>query len=140
MEENKMINPIVIDDVKNNGMVNPIVIDVKDPEKKEYLILLVGLRGKEEEFKDYEFVIGRTATYELIKTLIEDIDIDESYVLVEGVTLEERISVYKFMKHMHMHFFQDDLFDIEKYNQGDEFEISEDGSLEISSFNSKDYI
>ena len=34
----------------------------------------------------------------------------------------------------------DDLFDIEKYNQGDEFEMTEDGSLEVSSFNSKDYI
>ena len=140
MDTSKMINPIVIDKVENNGMVNPIVIDVKDPELKEYLILLVGLRGKEEEFKDYQFIIGRKATYETIKTFIEDIDIDESYVLVEGVALEDRISVYKFMKHMHMHFFQDDLFDIEKYNQGDEFEISEDGSLEISGFNSKDYI
>ena len=140
MNESKMINPIVVEEVKDNKMVNPIVIDVKDPELKEYLVLLIGVGGDEEYYKDYQFIKGRTATYEYIKTLIEDIDIDESYVLVEGVSLEDRVTVYEFMRHMHMHFFQDDAFDIEKYNQGDEFEINEDGSLEISSFNNKDYM
>ena len=132
MDTNNMINPIVVEDVKNNNMVNPIVIDVKDPELKEYLVLFVGVGGDEEHFKDYQFVKGRTATYDLIKTLIDDIDIDESYVLVEGVSLEDRVTVYEFMRHMKMHFFQDDTFNIEDYNQGDEFEINEDGSLEIA--------
>ena len=139
MDENKMINPIVIDDVKENKMVNPIVIDVKDPELKEYLVLLLGIGG-EEHFKDYQFIKGRTATYNLIKNLIEELDIHESYVLVEGVSLENRVSVYEFMRHVSMHFFQDDDFNIENYNQGEEFEIREDGSIEISSFNNKDYI
>ena len=138
MEKEKLINPIVIDK-PNSNLINPIVVDVKDPDLKEYLILLTGLDDTE-EFKDFQFVTGRTATYELIKTFIDNIDIDNSYVLVEGVALEDRISVYVFMRHMHIHFFQDDPFDIEKYNQGDEFEIDEEGNLEISSFNSKDYI
>ena len=133
----KLINPIIVD---NKPPVNPIVVDTKDPEKKEYLLLWVGLDNDEDGIRDFEFIIGRTATYERIKSLIQDIDIDNSYVLVEGVALEDRISVYAFMKHMHLHFYQDDLFDIEAYNQGDEFEITEDGTLEITSFNNKDYI
>lgn len=141
MEENKMINPIVIDkNVKENKMINPIVIDVKDPERKEYLVLLIGIGNNEEHYKDYQFIEGRTATYEHIKNLIDDIDIHESYVLVEGVSLEDRVTVYEFMRHMSMHFFKDDNFNIEDYNQGDEFEIDENGNIEISSFNNKDYI
>ena len=139
MDKSKLVNPIVIDDIKENKLVNPIVIDSKDPELKEYLILLVGLNG-EDEFKEFQFITGRTSTYERIKTFIDAIDIDASYVLVEGVSLENRVTVYEFMRHMHMNFYQDDNFNIEDYNQGDEFEIKEDGSLEISSFNSKDYI
>ena len=74
---------------------------------------------------DKEWIIcnGRTEAYESIKDVIEIIDIETSFILVENLPLSKRISVYKFMK-----FVQD------SYNDG--FDI--DYILEINSNNIED--
>ena len=87
---------------------------VKSPEEKQYLICIAGKDGGEDE---WEIVIGRTAAYERIKNSIAYIDLDHSFILVEGHPLEKRKSIYASMKHVEQ--FYEDNFDIEDYIKGD---------------------
>jgi hypothetical protein len=90
----------------------------KSPEERQYLLLYVAsAEDGEEDIKSFEFIKGRTRVYDFIKGVIDSIDIHESKVLVEGVTLEGMISVYEFMKHISI--LLEDNFDIEDYNYGD---------------------
>ena len=52
-----------------------------------------------------------------VKNVIDDIDLEHSFVLVESVTLAERKSIYAFMKYAGD--FYSDNFDIEDYVKGD---------------------
>ena len=100
----------------------------KGPEDKTYLVLYVDQHTNEEDYKYFEFYKGRTRTYESIKLEIEaGIDIHDSLVIVETITLAQalsedkpksRMSVYNFMKHMQESGYFDDTFDIEDYNNG----------------------
>jgi len=95
---------------------------IKGSEDRKYLLLYYFSDEKgEEDQKSFEFIIGRMATYKFIKSIIEDINIHKSKVLVETVTLNELISVYEFMKHISSIIEDDDKdsFDIEDYNTGD---------------------
>lgn len=89
----------------------------EDPSEKLYLICLRGQNGNEDS---WEIVEGRESTYEYIKTKLrsEDINMDDSFVLVETLTLNKRKSLYAFMKHME-NYFEDPEFDIEDYVTGD---------------------
>ena len=96
------------------------VVPEKDKEHKEYLICITFISDG-----DYEWNIikGRKNTYEYIKDMIEYIDVDESFVLVEHLTLDKRISVYKFMKYAQDSY--NDGFDIDEVV----FVSSEDNNL-----------
>ena len=94
--------------------------EIKDPEERQYLLLYIASDDKGEDIKSFEFITGRTATYKFIKGIIESLDIHESKVLVETVTLKEIVSVYDFMKHISS--LLEDNFDIEDYNYGDGIE------------------
>lgn len=87
----------------------------KDPEEKEYLICVRGKLGED----TWEFCEGRTEAYKLLKSYIEegDVDLEESFVLVENVKLEDRKTAYQFMKYAGE--FYEDNFDIEDYTIGD---------------------
>ena len=103
----------------------------KSPEEKEYILLLVDI--EDEEATMFVIRTGRREAYEYIKMDIESMDIHKSTVLVEGIPIENRISVYKFMKHIQdKGFFEGETFDIEDYNIGD------DESLEEDNFNNTD--
>ena len=102
----------------------------KSPEEKEYILLLVDI--EDEEATMFVIRTGRREAYEYIKMDIESMDIHKSTVLVEGIPIENRISVYKFMKHIQdKGFFEGDSFDIEDYNIGDD----EDEDLEDNAIN-----
>lgn len=95
----------------------------KGPEDRKYLLLYYASDEKgEEDIKSFEFLTGRTKTYEFIKNIIENIDIYKSKVIVETVTLNEMVTVYEFMKHISS-LIEDTSFDIEDYNYGDIEEI-----------------
>ena len=98
-------------------------VEKKDPEEKMYL-LVYGFYD-EYDITDSDGVaehcIGRTATFYKVKEIIEmeSVDIHNSYVLAETVQLQNRLSFYDFMVLMLSRYFQDEDFDIEKYNTGD---------------------
>ena len=82
----------------------------KNPEFKTYLLCVTGKEG----YEDYwEIIEGRSNVYEHIKNNAEFIDVENSFVLVEGLALEKRASIYQFMKHCENFF--NDSFDIEDY-------------------------
>ena len=86
---------------------------VKDPEQREYLVLIAG----KYESDEWSIFIGRSEAYEYIKSEIDNINLDQSFVLVETVTLRNRISVYAFMKKCESLY--NDSFDIDEYVKGD---------------------
>lgn len=111
-KENKPINPISFTDKP----VNPITFvdeeKVIDPEDRTYLVLYYAeIDGKDE--KSFEIIEGRTKTYDFIKSIAEYLDMIESKVLVNNVTLEDALSIYEFMKIMETHY--NDGFDIMDY-------------------------
>ncbi len=95
-----------------------ITFEGKDPEEKMYLVLYIGKDEDGKDIKSYEDLQGRTATYNFIKGMIDYIDIYESRVLVETVTLVDALNVYEFMKQVSK-YINDTSFDIEDYNYGD---------------------
>lgn len=84
----------------------------KSPEVKEYLLLM---EYKETGENEYKFIIGRTETYKFIKDIIDELDIDESFVIVESVKIKDRITVYEFMRMCKDRNLFDDDFDINEY-------------------------
>lgn len=87
----------------------------QDFERKEYLCCL-SLHTDNEEFQEYEILTGRTEAYEYIRQYIEsysEVDMLKSFVLVDGLPLSERKSVYAFMRYVQQ--FYDDGFDIDEY-------------------------
>jgi len=102
----------------------------KTVEEKQYLICLTGM-GQD----DWIIVEGRTEAYEYIKNAVHWIDFENSFVLVENLSLAERKSVYAFLKHVQDNY--DDGFDIDEYIESDreeEFRASNiDSSVNINS-------
>lgn len=88
----------------------------KDYEEKQYLICI---RSENYDYDMWEIVTGRTEAYNYIKDNVDldIIDFKESFVLVENCTLNERKSIYAFMKYVGQ-FYEDD-FDIDEYIKGD---------------------
>lgn len=84
----------------------------KSPEVKEYLVLM---QYRETGENDYKFIMGRTETYKFIKDIIDELDIDESFVIVETVNISSRITVYEFMRMCKERKLFDDDFDIDQY-------------------------
>ena len=83
----------------------------KSPEVKEYLVLV---QYTEDGTTDFQFINGRTATYEYLKSVVDKIDLDESYVIVETVKIKDRITVYEFLKMCKDRQLFDDDFDIDE--------------------------
>lgn len=112
-KDGERVSPVIIKDV---------VTTKKDPEEKMY-ILLYYLTDRGEEIASFVVFIGRTAMYEYIQEIVENLDLYESKVLLEGVDITKSISVYEFMKVMEQHF--NDSFDIESYVIGDAPDVTE---------------
>lgn len=71
-----------------------------DPEIKRYLILIVGTDEDGDDFRDFEFVTGRTAAYNYIKNLVEVIDLVDSKIVVDSEKIEDMKPVLRFMKYV----------------------------------------
>lgn len=118
----------------SDGILNPqrklktAITRVNPAEVKEYLIL--GALGDETFFK---VCIGRTEAYEFIKANIEFMDPYQSYVLVEGKKLEEKITVYTFVEGVMKKIVSDD-FDINDYVIGDFIPEDEEKEVEIPDY------
>ena len=111
-------------------MVKVVDNTKKHPEERFYLICVRGKRGS--EISDaWDIVKGRTEAYEYIKEIIDDIEIERSFILVESVTLGERKSIYAFMKYAGE--FYSDGFDIEDYIKGDwdEMDYKRDNDISL---------
>lgn len=88
----------------------------KHHEDRQYLICIRTKQGSGVQ-DSWDIVTGRTEAYEYIKNNIDDIDLSKSFILVETLTLNERKSIYAFMKYTGE--FYSDGFDIEDYIKGD---------------------
>jgi len=90
----------------------------KDPEEKIYL-LCIAFKDNQNDTTDsyWNLVKGRTNARDEIKDMIDYIDFETSFILVESCTLNERKSIYAFMKHIESLY--NDGFDIDEYIKGD---------------------
>lgn len=107
----------------NDGVpINPFVIDgAKNPEQKEYLLLLrLQYTGEEDSF-EWLTILGRTHARKYVIDHIEEIDPHRSYVLAEGTPFEsaKMPSVYELFTDPRSSWSNPDLFpdkfDIEAY-------------------------
>lgn len=86
----------------------------KNPEDRQYLICISAKDGEDDS---WQIITGRTNAYEYLKDNIDFINFDESFILVESCTLEQRKSIYAFLKHVEQ--FYEDSFDVDDYVKGD---------------------
>lgn len=102
-------------------------------EARQYLVCLAAKEDATDVPDNWQIVTGRSEARELIIANIEDIDLQRSFVLVDGdgVTLKDRVSVYAFMKHIEQ-FYPQETFDIEEYVRGDfsEREYRQDNEID----------
>ena len=89
-----------------------LAVRLKPAEEKRYLIMVYSDGDNDGLFID---VIGRTDAYKECKDLaINGItDLERSFIIVEGTTLEKSISVLSFLRHMQYIF--NDGFNVEDY-------------------------
>lgn len=98
--------------VKMVDIINPNKKMEKTPEEKKYLVCIETRSNSKDGF--WEILTGRSEVYEYIKNIIDIIDFENSFILVEDCILEERKSIYAFMKYAKK-FYQYDDFDIDDY-------------------------
>jgi hypothetical protein len=95
-------------------MVTIVKEQKKTPEEKQYLVCI---RGKDGGTDEWDVLECRTDAYEYIKSNIEYIDLEKSFILVENLPLAKRKSIFAFMKYVQDNY--EDGFDIEDYVKGD---------------------
>ena len=85
---------------------------VPTSEEKQYLVCLT---NENHSIESWEFITGRTEAYELIKDAIKNMDVDTyaSFILVETCKLDQRKSIYAFMKYCESIY--NDGFNIDEY-------------------------
>lgn len=99
-------------------MINPMQMNNQDsPEEREYLLLLyVTDDSGDSDEQRFEIIIGREATYQYIKDMIDGMDINKSKVVVTDVALKDALTVYQFMILMKNKYYMNDTFDIGEYD------------------------
>lgn len=109
---------IKMDKVQQIPMIT--IHDDKEAEEKRYLILIVGTDEDGDEFRDFEFVTGRTAAYDYIKNLVEAIDLIESKIVVDSEKIGDMKPVLRFMRYvLDSGLITDPGFDVMDYVVGD---------------------
>lgn len=93
---------------------NPKAMYSNDKKEKGYMILYYITDNEGNSEKSWEVTYGRKATYEFIKSIIEYINLDDSKVVVEGLSFDDSKSVYEFMKHISQ-YMDDPKFNIDDY-------------------------
>jgi hypothetical protein len=114
-----------MDNSNNLQKPEPIVTFSKpnDPEEKLYLILIVGFDEEGNEFRDFEWVTGRTTAYEFIKDTAKEerADLFQSKIIAETQPIEKAKTLVEFMRYCSDNELvqEDSGFDIMDYVQGD---------------------
>ncbi len=119
------------EDLDENGLLKPIIFDEAPKGFEEKLYLVLYTYGNEDHSSEngWKLCTGRTETYEFIKSIIDEIDIFNSKILVETkkqdiktgergyyfLSIEKSLTVYAFCKSIEQ-YYGDDGFDIEDYN------------------------
>lgn len=111
-------NAIFVDNVNNTIFVREYSralreIAPENPETRQYVILIVGF--SDEEIYEWVAVEGRTNAYEYIKSHIYTINVKESIVLTENVSLKDALTVYQFVKYLKNGGIVDDDFDVDEF-------------------------
>lgn len=116
MSEERTIIPAFV----QVGEEVPVEVKEASAEMNSYLILIKGEDDNGDEFKIYEFAVGRTDAYNYARRLIEElafIDLVNSTVLVDGKKLEERLPLLTFMQHCEKNnFVEHEGFSVDEYN------------------------
>lgn len=106
-------------DKENGRKATPLVM-VEDPKDKGKTNKFLVILSMFDETKDWKICFGRDEAYGYIKDFIEVIDITESYIISEKDIIEDKISVYTFLKHViESGKIEDPGFDPDDYLQGD---------------------
>lgn len=112
---------------QENKLTKPFTMDLQAAKagEKMYLILLVYTCQDSEDVHDFQFIIGRQATYDRLKELLQNSDNDEqldamkSLVFVDSpkIQISKRLSVFSFMRDMKLNnkVIDDTSFDIHDY-------------------------
>ena len=102
----------------------------QNPENKVYLICL-----RTEEGDMWDIVEGRLEAWEYIKDkcMYTNVNVEESFILVDTLTLNKRKPIYNFMKYTESMIENTDGFDIEDHVKGDVIESTEDRDTEQES-------
>lgn len=120
MSEKLLVSPFVKLDPETKEVLS------KNPEEKQYILLLYFISNSED--KTFEVITGRTAVREYLIDHIDEIELENSYVLVEDVpfkdTVEKGITAYKFLKLVSKYY--DDDFNVDEYYDYDLNPTAED--------------
>lgn len=110
--------------------VQMVEIVKKENENKEkfYLICLTGENNPDQ--CDWNFLVGREESIEYIIDSISWINFYDSFILVENLPLEKRVSIYNFMRHCKEKGFTD--FDIDEYIDNQDHERSVDDIFNLN--------
>lgn len=108
--------------VTREGLIIPgeFVDNRKSPEEKQYLLFYTAYGDDGDTYQSWLICIGRTEAYRYIKTIADSLDFNNSFIIVEGVSLEEAATIVEFMEYAKQ--FYDDTFDIHDYVDRDEEE------------------
>ena len=94
------INNIILINKSDNTIQIINHKELSAPEEREYLILLKYPDNFDDESCRYISILGRQETFDHIKLIASEIDVNESIILAETTALKDSISVYEFMKQM----------------------------------------
>ena len=112
-ERRLLVTPFARLDPKTNKPIEKL------PEEKQYVLLLYFVSTGND--KTFEVITGRSATREYLIDNIDEIDIIDSYVLVEDVpfkdTVENNINVLKFLNIIDKYYTDDFKYILEELNQ-----------------------
>ena len=127
---NKEVEEMLDEQIKQNqekykeqGITpQPLVImkNEEDPGATNTFLVLLSGEYEREEFREWKLCYGRQEAYDFIKSFIEQIDLVESYIVSEKNTIEEKIHVIEFLRHvLETGKIEDPGFDPDDYMQGD---------------------
>ena len=126
--ENQLIRGVTYDEPE---LVPGVTYD--DENEKTYLILIEGQGADNygELIRDWDFKVGRQEAYDYIKNYLESdyvlVDVINSKIIVDTLTIKESVSIFKFMKSMKENnkVVDETSFDITEYLPGGEVEGAE---------------
>ena len=109
------LDSIIYIDTKNDIIQIQKHKELTPPDQREYLVLLVYY--DESLSNSFPGIIGRQNAFDYIKSMIEEINIEESIILTETVEFKDALNIYEFMKECILNGIveNEDGFDVDEY-------------------------